>query len=119
LYITIIVVFLTAFSTCVSLLSSSLHRIFRLCLLFLLLHSLLREITLLCLKCAGKLFIKFLLFMHYSRALYSKIQLTESVLGKRNQCLVHAVLDYPVFQHTLTCYVVDSSHDVTLSAVII
>jgi hypothetical protein len=79
---------------------SSLHRIFNLCLLFLLLHSVMREITLLCWKCARKLFIKFLMFMHYSPALYSKIQLTESAKGKRKQFLVRAVSEYPVFQHT-------------------
>ena len=40
------------------------------------------------------------MFMNYSRALYSKIKLTESVQGKRNQYLFRAVLEYPVFQHT-------------------
>ena len=59
------------------------------------------------------------MFVHFSPALYSKIQLTESVQGIRNQCLVHAVLEYPIFQHTHTFYVVGSSRDVTLSAVIL
>ena len=57
-----------------------------------------------CLKCARKLFIKFL--MCYYLALYSKIQLTENAQGKKNQCLVHAVSEYPVFQHTFTFDVV-------------
>jgi hypothetical protein len=57
------------------------------------------------------------MFMHYSAALYSKIQLTESAQGKRNKSLFCAVLDYPFFQHT--CYVVGSSRDVMLSAVIL
>jgi len=59
--------------------------------------------------------------MHYSPVLYSKIQLTESAQGKRKQCLVRAVSEHPVFQHTHTvaCYVVGSSHDVTLSTVIL
>ena len=57
--------------------------------------------------------------MNYSRVLYSKVQLTESAQGKRNQSLFRAISEYPVFQHALTCYVVGSSRDVTLSAVIL
>jgi len=49
------------------------------------------------------------MFMCYSLALYSKTQLTESAQGKGNQSLVHAVSEYPVFQHTFTFYVVGSS----------
>ena len=104
---------------CMQLCSKSLHCIFNLCLLFLLLYSVLREISLLCLKCVRKLFIKFLMFMHYSPALYSKIQLTESAQGKRKQCFVHAVSRVSSFFNTFTFYVVGSGCDVMLSPVVL